>query len=186
MRGSPLWIPGTNKRLPVKYRRNGLTVGDAGLITDRGFYDSLFNITLPPNDPLAINTDRLPKSFSPLHITPSDIQEYSEFNRGMPQSKTHTKMRIHRMSLFFPYVSMHSDIIQLHSGLIFESAASEGAILTLPDGSNSEDLGNKKKLLDYLSAHGEEMYRCALIDHGRIFKNGDLRVVTGYDKTTNW
>jgi hypothetical protein len=72
------------------------------------------------------------------------------------------------------------------SGLIFESSASEGAILTLPDGSNSEDLGNKKKLQDYLSVHGEEMYRCALNQHGRIIKNGDLRVVSGYDKTTNW
>ncbi|KDR71081.1 hypothetical protein GALMADRAFT_804015 [Galerina marginata CBS 339.88] len=171
LRGSPLWIPGTNKRLPVKYRRNGLMIGDAGLITDWGFYDSLFNITLPPNDPLAINTDRLPKNFSPLHITPNDIQEYSKFNRDSYLSSASIK-------------NSYQD--ENPSGLIFESSASEGAILTLPDGSNSEDLGNKKKLLDYLSAHGEEMYRCALIDHGRIFKNGDLRVVTGYDKTTNW
>ena len=72
------------------------------------------------------------------------------------------------------------------SGLIFESSASEGVILTLPDGSNSEDLGNKKKLHDYLSVHGEEMYRCALNQHRQIIKNGDLCVVIGYDKTMNW
>ena len=72
----------------------------------------------------------------------------------------------------------------MHSGLIFESSASEGAILTLPDGSNSEDLENKKQLQDYLSVHGEDMYRCAL--NRIIIKNGDLCVITGYDKTTNW
>lgn len=58
--------------------------------------------------------------------------------------------------------------------------------MTLPDGSNSQDLGNKKKLQAYLSAHGEELYKCALVGHGRDIRNGDLRVVTGHDKTTNW
>ena len=92
-------------------------------------------------------------------------------------------MTIHRKSCFSPRMTA---LTYMLSGLIFESSASEGAILTLPDGSNSEDLGNKKKLQDYLSVHGEEMYRCALNQHGRIIKNGDLRVVSGHDKTTNW
>ena len=30
------------------------------------------------------------------------------------------------------------------------------------------------------------MYKCALVGHGRNIRNGDLRVVTGCDKTTNW
>ena len=81
-RGSPLWIPGTNKRLPIEYRRQGLGIGDVGVITERGFFDSLFNISLPCDHPLAINSDRLPDNFYPLNITPNDIQEYSEFNQG--------------------------------------------------------------------------------------------------------
>ena len=81
-RGSPLWIPGMNKRLPIEYRRQGLGIGDVGVITERGFFDSLFNISLPCDHPLAINSDRLPDNFYPLNITPNDIQEYSEFNQG--------------------------------------------------------------------------------------------------------
>ena len=91
-------------------------------------------------------------------------------------------------SSYVVFFSMNNglELTYMHSGLVFECSASEGAILTLPYGSNSEDLGNKKKLQDYLSVHGEEMYRCALNQHGRIINNGDLRVITGYDKTTNW
>jgi len=81
-RGSPLWIPGTNKRLPIEYRRRGLGIGDVGVITERGFFDSLFNICLPCDHPLAINPDKLPDNFYPLNISLSDIQEYSEFNQG--------------------------------------------------------------------------------------------------------
>ena len=188
-RGSPLWIPTTNKRLPVEYQRNGLGIGDVGVITDRGFFDSLFNITHPRDHPLAINSDRLPSDFDPLNIAPNDIQEYSEFKQGSHLSSASIKNSYKDdNSSYVVFFSTNNglELTYMHSGLVFESSAAEGAILTLPYGSNSEDLGNKKKLQDYLSVHGEEMYRCALNQHGRIIKNGDLRVITGYDKTTNW
>ena len=77
-RGSPLWLPAANRRLPIEYRRCGICIGDVGLITASGSFDFLFNILLPADHP--IHAGRVPEMFSPLHppLDSEDIEEQEE------------------------------------------------------------------------------------------------------------
>ena len=73
-----------------------------------------------------------------------------------------------------------------NSGLIFEASTSEGAILTMPLGLNSEDLANIRRIKKYTAANAEHWYRYINDCRGREADNGDVRVVIGYDKTRAW
>ena len=73
-----------------------------------------------------------------------------------------------------------------NSGLTFESAASEGAVLTMPEGCHSQDLRSITKFEEYMAAHAESWYKFANIDLGLGARNGDIRLVIGCDKTTSW
>ena len=81
--------------------------------------------------------------------------------------------------LFIPFL-LH------YSGLTFESSASEGAILTMPDGAYQEELGNLSRFRDYVGIHAENWYKFVNGPRGREAQNGDVRVVVGCDKTTCW
>ena len=71
-------------------------------------------------------------------------------------------------------------------GLLFETSASEGAILTMPVGAVSHDLENVLGFSDYIAANAYKWYKFALTVRGRKVKNGQIRLVTGCDKTTSW
>ena len=74
----------------------------------------------------------------------------------------------------------------LCSDIVFESSASEGAILTMPRGARSEDLGNLATFKKYAAANVANWYRYVNGPRGREAKNGDVRLVVGFDKTTSW
>ena len=74
----------------------------------------------------------------------------------------------------------------LSSDIVFESSASEGAILTLPRGARSEDLGNLARFREYAADNVTNWYRFVNGARGREAKNGDVRLVVGFDKTTSW
>jgi hypothetical protein len=76
--------------------------------------------------------------------------------------------------------------LSLCSDIVFESSASEGAILTMPRGASSEDLGNLARFREYAAANVANWYRFVNGPRGREAKNGDLRLVIGFDKTTSW
>ena len=71
--------------------------------------------------------------------------------------------------------------LSLCSDIVFESSASEGAILTMPRGARSEDLGNKATFREYTVAYVANLnwYRFVNGLHGREAKNDS-------DKTTSW
>ncbi|KDR67718.1 hypothetical protein GALMADRAFT_231888 [Galerina marginata CBS 339.88] len=56
----------------------------------------------------------------------------------------------------------------------------------MPVGSKSEDLGNSIRLRKYVAANAESWYRYVNEVRGREARNGDVRLVMGYDKTTAW
>jgi hypothetical protein len=72
------------------------------------------------------------------------------------------------------------------SGVVFESYASEGAILTMPKGARSTDLANYARFREYAAANVADWYKFANGPRGREAKNGDVRLVVGFDKTTSW
>jgi len=80
-RGFPLWIPEPNKRSPLAYRQEGITIGDVGIITPAGAFIFLFNICVPSDNP--INPRLLPEGFSPIDI-PVEFLDIAEFNKFTP------------------------------------------------------------------------------------------------------
>jgi len=78
-RGFPLWIPEPNKNLNMAYQRQGISIGDVGIITSSGSFSFLFNICLPPDHP--INPRCLPEGFAAINppIDPFDIRMFVEF-----------------------------------------------------------------------------------------------------------
>ena len=71
-------------------------------------------------------------------------------------------------------------------GLVFETAASEGAILTMPEGAVSFDLENIPAFREYVAENVEKWYKFVNGVRGREAKNGDVRLVIGCEKTTSW
>ena len=70
--------------------------------------------------------------------------------------------------------------LSLYSNIVFESSASEGAILTMPRGARSEDLGNKATFREYAAANVANWYRYVNGPRGREAKNGEVRLVVGF------
>lgn len=70
--------------------------------------------------------------------------------------------------------------------ITFESFASEGAILTMPQGAHAEDLANISQFRQYFSANAESWYSYINNIRGREARNGDVRLVIGCDKTSSW
>ncbi|KAF8181543.1 hypothetical protein BJ912DRAFT_611355 [Pholiota molesta] len=170
-KGFPLWIPEPNRSLPMQYRRKGVNIGDVGIITPSGGFFFLFNICSPHDDP--INPRRLPEGFSPVHppIDAMDIREYSEFK---PESYL-TSTAIERTDNDPPF-----------RGLSFATSATEGAVLTLPDGAISRDLVNIRRFRAYAAANIESWYRYVNGPRGCEAQNGEVRLVTGCVKATSW
>jgi len=71
-------------------------------------------------------------------------------------------------------------------GIIFETFASEGAILIMPDGGTAEDLLNHKLVKKYIAKYAKSWYNYIREVRGREVKNGDIRLVIGFDKVSSW
>ena len=77
-RGFPLWIPASNRRLHIDYRRTGVRIGDVGIITHSGAFSFLFNICLPRDDPL---NEQVPEHFAPI-LSSIKVEEFLVFKNG--------------------------------------------------------------------------------------------------------
>jgi hypothetical protein len=158
-----------------------MQIGDVGIIHVRGSFEFLFNICFPADH--QINYQGVPKNFKQLQIRPTDTQKHSEFIGESYISSS----SITNSSLVFPE-SISIPVILIwnyDSGLRFESSASEGAILAMPVGAISEDVTQIVRFKRYASIHAEDWYRY-IISCGHEVKNGGVRLVTGYHKTSRW
>jgi hypothetical protein len=72
------------------------------------------------------------------------------------------------------------------SSMVFKASALEGAILTIPRGARSQDLGNYARFREYAAANLADWYKFVNGPRGREARNGDIHLVTGFDKTTSW
>ena len=182
-----MWLPGPSSTLPCTYRRRGITVGDVGIFTASGGFDFFFNITLPANHP--INQQGLPEGFSPLFPTlqSSDIHRHMEFNRNSYLLSASVEKFHENDSSYDCLLSNKCPKLTIgYRRITFESSASEGAILVMPQGAYAEDLANVSRFRQYLSANAESWYRYVNDVRGREARNGDVRLVVGCDKTSSW
>lgn len=157
-----------------------MRLGDVGIINVRGSFEFLFNICHSANH--RINEQGVPKNFKQLRIRQTDIQEHSEFNgeSSISSSSITNSSLVFLESIPIPFILINYD-----SGLRFESSASEGAILAMPVGAISEDVAKIITFKKYALIHAEDWYRY-IISCGRDVKNGDVRLVTGYHKSSHW
>ena len=190
-RGFPLWIPDPDQNLHLDCRRTGVRIGDVGIITDSGAFSFLFNICLPHNDP--VNPPMLPEHFTPIYppIDVSDIGKFRVFKNGSHLASASVKISQSSSAISCVRMLIHIIVswlrtLSLCRDIIFESSASEGAILTMPRGARSEDLRNKATFREYAAANIANWYRYANGPRGLEAKNGEIRLVVGFDKTTSW
>ncbi|PPQ96915.1 hypothetical protein CVT26_005901 [Gymnopilus dilepis] len=100
-------------------------------------------------------------------------------------SRSRTAAR--RQGGFLAFLNLCSKLRQLPlSGLTFESSASEGAILTIPVGFNSEDFQPESRMKRYVDRNIGQWYKYLVNERGHELSNGDLRVVIGHDKSSFW
>ena len=188
-RGFPLWIPQPNMMLPIPYRAKGVCIGDVGIITEFGGFDFLFNICDRETTQSTLK-NFLIFSFQFIHpLNPTDIRKFREFSAGSylaSSSMVESQTGDQTSCVYRSCVSYFILLILYYRGLTFESSASEGAILTMPDGAFQEQLGNLSKFRDYVAVHAANWYKFVNGPRGREAQNGDVRVVVGCDKATSW
>jgi len=177
-RGLPLWVPGPGRRLPIEYRRLGISIGDVGIITSTGEFDFLFNIFQPADNP--INRGGVPEGFVPLsfdgladEILENNVYGPGSYLASSSVRKTNDDWLTKILSYFF--------------GHRFESTEQEAAILIMPDGSTSQDLRNTRGIRETISRKAQGWYTYARQTRGRAdANNGHIRVVVGVDKVSSW
>ncbi|KAL4079880.1 hypothetical protein V8B97DRAFT_2020641 [Scleroderma yunnanense] len=184
-RGYPLWCPEPNTRLPPEYRCKGHRIGDVGVVTEHGSFDVFFNICLPITDP--INTDGVPEGFKQIKLSERDIESFEPLDhRGRvvaTRSITQTNLAVGTSG------GGTSAVLPLQGGLglQFNSSATEGAILVLPEGSDQHNLRNHLVFQKEALLKGKAWYEFALKKAGRTMISPDsMYLITGCHKTSSW
>ncbi|KIK57597.1 hypothetical protein GYMLUDRAFT_75530 [Collybiopsis luxurians FD-317 M1] len=181
--GYPMWRPEPSETLP-EHAKLGVDVGDVGLITEDGGFDFLFNIFLPADHP--INTPRgVPEGFIPLPKQPYQILHNSAHHssREPISSNGARTLRINFDSTF----QSPGSAITGGAGIELKFSRSSGAVLMLPKGAGRTDYQARLTLKEYATQNAESWYQFATGPPlGREVRNGDLYLVRGVDKTTDW
>ncbi|KAJ7285226.1 hypothetical protein C8J57DRAFT_711744 [Mycena rebaudengoi] len=174
-RGFPLYVPGPPGNLSEEYRRNGVSIGDVGTVTPRGIFDFFFNIYLPSDHPINAH---VPENFSPLpRYAPEDIVPL-DFDPGN-----------YVCTLSVWELESDSDLAteQFPGGdFYFGCSGPKGAVLSLPHGSNLNELRNLDGVRRYVACHADSWYKFVNGPRGRGLENGSLYLITGWEKCPSW
>ncbi|KAF7374467.1 FCP1-like proteiny domain-containing protein [Mycena sanguinolenta] len=174
-RGFPLFVPEPCSNLPAEWQEAGVAIGDVGRIDRTGRFDFFFNIYLLATDP--INANGVPEGFVPLsRYSPADVIP-NEFGPGdyVCSSRTVTRTGVDDKFQEFP-----------GGGFVFSCRQPTGAVLTLPHGAQGEDLANLESMRRYAVEHAESWYRYVNVTRGRGLVNGNLYLITGWEKAPSW
>ncbi|KAJ6588695.1 hypothetical protein B0H19DRAFT_923299, partial [Mycena capillaripes] len=163
-RGFPLYRPEPRINLPVRYRREGVSIGDVGRVTTEGDFDFFFNIYLPKNDPINAN---VPEGFVPLSpYDPIDVG-HCDFDSGN----------------FVAGPSIHEINGDFQSRSYIRP---NGAVLALPHGAHLKKLENLTRVRQYAVKNAESWYKYVNETRGRGLVNGSLYLITGCEKAESW
>ncbi|KAJ7612343.1 hypothetical protein DFH06DRAFT_1484945 [Mycena polygramma] len=172
-RGFPLYIP-HSQNVPPEYQEHGITIGDVGSVTQDGEFDFYFNIFLPADHP--INADNTPEDFSPMH--PCNSKDIFHGNYGLGHHLSSSTIR---------KVVLDPPASEFPGGqFAFRCNGPQGAVLALPDGSHVQKLRNVESMRTYAAKHADGWYKYVKGARGRELANGDLYLVTGWEKTRSW
>ncbi|KAL0057526.1 hypothetical protein AAF712_015829 [Marasmius tenuissimus] len=181
--GCALWGPEPNDDLPSEYRESGTRVGDVGVVTSDGRFDFLFNICLPEDDPVN-QYNGVPPGFTPLRWDKKCLKTIRWFRPQKPIcSKDSTQWNLElegTASMFGLPVGVGGGI-----GVIFNR---ERGAVVMPgmDGADRTDASNKALFIKYAARHGVSWYEFVNGTLGREADNGELYLITGFDKTNAW
>ncbi|KAF8996581.1 hypothetical protein BDZ89DRAFT_970972 [Hymenopellis radicata] len=180
--GYPLWIPEPDAGLPVEYQREGVTIGDLGLLTAGGGFDFILNVHLDAHHP--VNAGNVPPDFMPLplrELGPNPIRQTLPMHR--PEAAI-TSSDVSRRSLSFDASAEAPSGGGF--GIEFSTARTQAAILMLPTGANRYDAKNRGVYEKYAARHAKSWYQYVNGDLGRMACSGTLYLVTGCDKCLSW
>ncbi|KAJ3873205.1 hypothetical protein F5051DRAFT_360565 [Lentinula edodes] len=192
-KGYPLWKPKSdNSRLPESYKREGIHIGDVGILTESGGFDYLFNICQGPDHEL--NLGRVPEDFRPiLDFDCDDTEDYTqEYELGSHVASDPNRIHQRRIPASptpnNPFKNrLHSAIPdEVGAGLSYSSTASKGALLVLPEGGKRVDHLHRARFEKYAAECAPSWYMHVNGALGRTAYNGSLYLVTGFDKARAW
>ncbi|KAJ3714531.1 hypothetical protein DFJ43DRAFT_1160796 [Lentinula guzmanii] len=190
-KGYPLWKPKSeNPRLPEAYRREGVHIGDVGILTESGGFDYLFNVCHGSGHEL--NLGRVPEGFKPIsNLDCDDTEDYTEeYEMGCHVSSDPN--HIHRGRI--QTVNTHRESLdrlqgvpeEVGEGLSYWSTTSRGALLILPEGGKSVNHLSRARFEKYAAEFAASWYTHVIGTLGREIHNGSLYLVTGFDKARAW
>ncbi|KIK52188.1 hypothetical protein GYMLUDRAFT_50052 [Collybiopsis luxurians FD-317 M1] len=181
-KGYPLWNPRPGDWLPPVYKEAGVRIGDVGIVTEFGEFDYLFNVCLPPDDP--VNAGRVPENFK--HIEGIDICDVSwstqEYGPGAyVASKASPFNRARLEGLRIPGVPE-----EIGTGISWRSSITRGALLILPEGGKSENYPHLSKFYQLAAECAHSWYDFVNGPLARGVRNNSIYLVTGCDKARAW
>ncbi|KIK62781.1 hypothetical protein GYMLUDRAFT_164037, partial [Collybiopsis luxurians FD-317 M1] len=182
--GYPMWCPAPNEVLPQHYQNNGVDVGDVGLITEEGAFDFLFNVFLPPDH--IINQARgVPEDFQPLEKQPNQLHVDSRYHSARsPISSKGTKSYVLDLEGSMPIPGPPG--VTVGGGIELKFSRSSGAVLMLSKGAGRTNYMDRRTLAEYAVNNAESWYQYVNGPLGRQACSGDLYLVTGVDKASDW
>ncbi|KAJ3774189.1 hypothetical protein FB446DRAFT_771237 [Lentinula raphanica] len=186
-RGYPLWKPkARSTQHPELYKRNGVHIGDVGLLSQFGGFDYLFNVCHGADHEL--NLGRVPKDFRP--VSGFDANDVVESTYRPGDYVASDPSRIHQSRV---PVGHQGSVNQFEgvpkefgAGQAFSSTTSKGAILILPEGGKRVDYLKPEIFANYTAENAVSWYTHAQGPMGREARNGSLYLITGFDKARAW
>ncbi|KAF8134884.1 hypothetical protein EV363DRAFT_1160035 [Boletus edulis] len=181
-RGYPLWTPEPNIELPDSYQREGLKIGDVGVVVpDDGSFDVFFNMTLPREHPLHA-PDGVPSNFSQVELRREDYRIVPDAEcPGRVISSSSVDCTISCVDPFD--LNGKARCLTDHH---FSLCQNEGAMLILPEGAERHRLAKDLLLLDVIIQNAADWYRFAREQLYRDIRSDALYVVTGFHKACSW
>ncbi|KIL70871.1 hypothetical protein M378DRAFT_66153 [Amanita muscaria Koide BX008] len=164
MAGYPLYEPRPDCQPSTEYWKQGVRIGDVGIVTEDGIFDFLFNVC-PSQNP-SINPSELPDDFEALERPEIRVIEQ------------HFGLRTH---LFSKMVNRIKE-----PDVRYKCSGPEGAILELPDGATLLEARDKLSFKELASRHAEKWYKYTIMNRHRDTPNGSLYLVTSCIKCTHW
>ncbi|KAJ7936421.1 hypothetical protein B0H13DRAFT_1469114, partial [Mycena leptocephala] len=169
-KGYPLFQPQPYDDLPEDSKRTGIRIGDVGVVTAPGSFDSIFNILHDAGDQI-VNRFGVPEHFVRLEVDDRDVA-WHELRHPPGSDISNTTINKTR--------------VDMTASVTVSANSQRTAVLLLPDGASSWDLRPLQLFKDYAEKHTQNWYKFVNGVLKRRIANGDLYLVTGVTKSSSW